>query len=110
MLTGNQLRDAAKCEKKIFKVDIEAQEEMCQKCACSDGHGGCAAMLEAAQTALAYRKMLERLEWALEPGTEFPQTEWESKYFCAICRNTKYVGHKHNCELVALLKDGEAEV
>jgi hypothetical protein len=60
MLSKKQLEDAAKCEKEIGSDDFEYQEKRCKQCSCSDGHGRCAATFEAAQTALAYRAMLER--------------------------------------------------
>lgn len=46
------------------------------------------------QTALAYREMLERLEW-------------ECNYTCKMCNGNKHTGHKPDCELAAMLKESE---
>jgi len=55
---------------------------------------------EAAKTALAYREMLERLEWIMTRDT--CAGEWVE--WCPECENRKTDGHKPNCELAALLK------
>jgi uncharacterized FAD-dependent dehydrogenase len=96
ILNRKQLEDAAKCEKKIGKVDFETQEEMCKKCSCHDGYGGCAATFEAAQTALAYRAILKRHMWHKRSS--------DGNYFCIECGNRKDTGHTSNCELAAQLK------
>jgi hypothetical protein len=97
MLSRKQLEDAAKCEKKIGKVDFETQEEMCQKCSCSDGHGGCVATFGAAQTALTLANMCKRLEWVKCPGHE-------DILFCPLCGAMQKYGHAEDCELSKLRK------
>jgi hypothetical protein len=47
---------------------------------------------DAAQTALAYREMLEQLEWV-------------DNDYCPICWQYKANGHAADCELAALLKE-----
>ena len=49
----------------------------------------------AARAALAYREMLERLEWGAIDGT------------CPCCGNFEKHGHAPDCELAKLLKEGE---
>jgi len=88
MLTKRQLEDAVKCK----------SNEACMTCRAwnieYDGIFDCIEKL--AQTALAYREMLERLEW-------------ECNYTCKICNGNKHTGHKPDCELAALLKESEGE-
>jgi hypothetical protein len=85
MLTYKQLQDATKCE----------QKAMCHTCAMANGQGTADCTMRTAQTALAYREMLERLEWN------------GSYYRCPMCgRGDK---HKPDCELAALLKESEVE-
>jgi hypothetical protein len=55
----------------------------------------------AAKTALAYRAMLERLEWSIKGNYVADE--------CLICGNARYQGHKPDCELAALLKESEVE-
>ena len=55
---------------------------------------------ESAKTALAYRAMLERLEWIETPYVGTP---------CPVCGNLKHMGHAADCELAAMLKSGEVE-
>jgi len=47
----------------------------------------------AAKVALAYREMLERLEWVAAE--------------CPVCGQIDYLGHASDCELAKLLKEGE---
>jgi hypothetical protein len=61
---------------------------------------------EAAQTALAYRSMLERLEW-VEVGEREGKNEMIPAILCPSCDNWKEEGHKPDCELAALLRRGE---
>ena len=84
MLTKKQLQDAANCEKM-----------KCKKCSmndvCYETVFSCTNAL--AQTALAYREMLERLE--------FSNLTWDGAE-CAICGGRNE--HEDGCELAALLK------
>ena len=50
---------------------------------------------EAAKVALAYREMLERLEWVAAE--------------CPVCGQIDYLGHAPDCELAKLLKESEDE-
>jgi hypothetical protein len=84
MLTKRQLEDAAEC-----------MSHDCESCGVREFAGGCC-QIASAQTALAYREMLERLEW-------------ECNYTCKICNGNKHTGHKPDCELAALLKESEVE-
>ena len=93
MLTKKQLEDAAECLARFH-------ERTCIQCSCSKFHYGyvgaygCAE--NAAQTALAYREMLEQLEWT-------------NNDYCPICRQYKVNGHAADCKLAALLKESECE-
>jgi len=49
----------------------------------------------AAKVALAYREMLERLEWVAAE--------------CPVCGQIDYLGHAPDCELAKLLKESEDE-
>lgn len=83
MLTKKQLEDAARCT----IID------------CEDCSVYCVNTIEVtrrtARTALAYRDMLERLEWI--------------NNCCPICRQYKTNGHAPTCKLTALLKGNKAE-
>jgi hypothetical protein len=83
VLTKKQLEDAARC----MSID------------CEDCSVYCVNTIEvtrrAARTALAYRDMLERLEWV--------------NNCCPICRQYKTNGHAPTCKLTALLKGNKAE-
>jgi Zn finger protein HypA/HybF involved in hydrogenase expression len=83
MLTKKQLEDAARCT----IID------------CEDCSVYCVNTIEvtrrAARTALAYREMLEQLEWI--------------NNYCPICRQYKTNGHAPTCKLTALLKGNKAE-
>jgi hypothetical protein len=96
MLTKRQLEDAAECLARFH-------ERTCGQCSCNKfrygyvGSYGCTE--NAAQTALAYREMLERLEWVDNGGAQE----------CPWCQNSKGAGHSDDCELAALLKESEVE-
>jgi hypothetical protein len=95
MLTKKQLEDAARC-RKIYCEDCSFRE--IPHC------GSCDFDLRReliAQTALAYREMLERLEWAGLTNSNC--------YYCVICGRRKEKGHQPDCELAALLKESEAK-
>lgn len=107
MLTKRQLEDAAKCP----------QNGLCTKCEMDcvrtlyNGYfgrrlQGC--ISEAAQTALAYREMLERLEW-VEVGEREGKQEMIPAILCPSCDNWKEEGHAADCELATLLKGLEGE-
>jgi hypothetical protein len=90
----------------LTKKQLEIAETIQTEILWADEHGHCSfTVRDVAKTALAYRDMLKRLEWVLEPKTEYPQTEWESKWFCVVCGGTKYSAHKPDCALAALLKE-----
>ena len=84
LLTKKQLEDAARC----MSID------------CEDCSVYCVNTIEvtrrAARTALAYRDMLERLEWI-------------NNNHCPICQQCKTNGHAPTCKLTALLKGNKAE-
>ena len=84
MLMKRQLEDAARCT----IID------------CEDCSIPCINTIEvtrrSARTALAYRDMLERLEWV-------------DNDYCPICRQYKANGHAADCELAALLRGSEGE-
>ena len=83
LLTKRQLEDAVRCT----SID------------CEDCSVYCVNTIEVtrrtARTALAYREMLERLEWV--------------NNYCPICRQYKTNGHAPTCKLTALLKGNKAE-
>lgn len=83
MLTKRQLEDAARCD----SID-------CKNCSCNNDMG--CEIEELAKNALAYRKMLERLE--------FSNLTWEGSE-CYICGGKN--AHADDCELGALLKESE---
>lgn len=95
MLTKRQLEDMANCA-----------NHGCDSCTAKDTVGG-ACQIASAQTALAYRVMLERLEWSLKG--KLRKTSPEREYYCPICENNKRIGHASDCELAALLKESEVE-
>jgi hypothetical protein len=80
MLTKKQLEDMANCA-----------NHGCDSCTAKDTVGG-ACQIASAQTALAYREMLERLE--------FSNLTWDGAE-CAICGGRNE--HEDGCELAALL-------
>lgn len=84
MLSKKQLEDAAEC-----------MSHDCESCGVREFAGGCC-QIATAQTALAYREMLERLEWV-------------DNDYCPICWQYKANGHANDCELAALLKESEGE-
>jgi len=95
MLTKRQLEDAARCA----IID------------CDDCSIPCINTIEvtrrSARTALAYRDMLERLEWQSFAG------EHGFTANCPMCGGAKPDvlggGHEPDCELAALLKESEGE-
>jgi hypothetical protein len=70
-----------------------------------EGYAGYCAQA-AAQTALTYRAMLERLEWICvgESG------EGEDVIICPDCQNEQKEGHKPDCALAAINKAGDKEL
>ena len=94
-MTKRQLEDAARCA----IID-------CEDCSIQ-----CINTIEvtrqAARTALAYREMLERLEWS----NRIPLMNYLPVYehHCPMCGQHKFNGHAPNCELAALLKESEVE-
>jgi hypothetical protein len=84
MLTKKQLEDAARCaiidcaECSMYCINTIETTRRCGR------------------AALAYKEMLERLEWA-------------DNDYCPICRQYKANGHAADCELAALLKESEVE-
>jgi hypothetical protein len=91
MLTKRQLEDAAKCPQNGLCTKCEMD---CVRTLYNGYFDGC--ISEAAQTALAYREMLERLEWV-------------DNDYCPICWQYKANGHAADCELAALLRKSEVE-
>ena len=95
MLTKRQLEDAARCT----IID------------CEDCSVHCINTIEvtrrAARTALAYREMLERLEW----NNRIPLMNYLPVYEhrCPLCGRHEFNGHAPNCKLAALLKGNKAE-
>ena len=102
MLTKRQLEDAAKCPQNGLCTKCEMD---CVRTLYNGYFDGC--ISEAAQTALAYRAMLERLEWRSFAG------EHGFVDNCPICGGSKpdgiFGGHWPDCELAALLKESEVE-
>ena len=89
MLTKKQLKDAARC-----------CGGLCELCSCNKtrmAYQDC--IREAAKTALAYREMLERLEW-------IEHKDWLVEC-CPFCKKGKNQGHAPDCELAKLLKDDD---
>ena len=89
MLTKRQLEDAAEC-----------MSHDCESCGVREFAGGCC-QIATAQTAIAYREMLERLEWV--------HTDNTYAVYCPICGWEKSCGHKPDCKLASLLKESEVE-
>jgi hypothetical protein len=95
MLTKRQLEDAARCT----IID------------CEDCSVYCVNTIEvtrrAARTALAYREMLEQLEWS----NRIPLMRYLPVYEhrCPLCGWPEFNGHAPNCKLAALLKGNKAE-
>ena len=86
MLTKKQLQDASNCEK--MKCKKCSMNDVCYETVFSFTNA-------LAQTTLAYREMLERLEWDEIDGT------------CPCCGNFEKHGHTDDCEIGKLLKEGE---
>ena len=95
MLTKRQLEDAAEC-----------MSHDCESCGVREFAGGCC-QIATAQTALAYREMLERLEWS----NRIPLMNYLPVYehHCPLCGWHEFNGHAPDCELAALLKESEVE-
>jgi hypothetical protein len=89
MLTKKQLKDAARC-----------CGGLCELCSCNKtrmAYQDC--IREAAQTALAYREMLERIQFL---ATQVYDNDHIAENCCSICGGQGY--HEDDCELAALLK------
>lgn len=93
MITKRQLEDAARC-----------REISCLDCSAFDicPEHSIERIDQFAQTALAYREILEQLEWVKCPGHE-------DILYCSCCGGLQIYGHKPDCELAALLKESEGE-
>ncbi len=100
MLTKKQLEDAIKC-RDFGTGCCDKNKKRCS----AGGVGMC--IENAAQTALAYREMLEQLEWQSFAG------EHGFIANCPMCGGAKPDvlggGHEPDCELAALLKESEGE-
>ena len=97
ILNKKQLEDAIKCR--------DFGTGCCDKNKKRCSAGGVGICIEnAACTALAYREMLERLEWSLKQ-----ELLKNYRHYCPICERNKLVGHAADCELAALLKESEVE-
>jgi hypothetical protein len=99
MLTKKQLEDAATCN----------TDKLCSQCSipdCNIFKDKLDCISGIAQTALAYRKMLERLEW-VEVGEREVERKMVPAILCPSCDSWKEEGHKPDCELAALLKEVE---
>lgn len=95
ILNKKQLEDAIKC--RDFNTGCYDKN----KKLCSAGRVGMCTE-NAAYTALAYRAMLKRLEWSM------PEDRWGGDY-CPMCGNSDLEGHTADCELAALLKEGDEQ-
>ena len=75
----------------------------CNDCKMIDFEGMESCIKRLSQTALAYRAMLERLEWGgvADWGMEEAGCPW--------CHEQEKYGHKPDCELAALLRESEVE-
>jgi hypothetical protein len=91
MLTEKQLQALVGCGEKE-----DCTGETCPMFETCDNDYTNKVAAEAAKTALAYREMLERLEWK--------GYDMIVESCCPICHNTENEGHTPNCELAALLK------
>jgi hypothetical protein len=108
MLTKRQLEDAAECK---FAQGCNKKCGFYYEQELGDGDitDGCSLLIdELAQTALAYRKMLERLEWVVV-GEREGEDEMIQAILCPSCDNWREEGHKDDCESAALLKGLEGE-
>ena len=85
ILNKKQLEDAIKCD---------ANCQNCSLIRIGEYESDC--IPEIAQTALAYREMLEWLEWV-------------DNDCCPICWQYEANGHAADCELAALLRESEGE-
>ena len=92
ILNKKQLEDAAEC----------GTDKPCSKCNCRDirkRNPVCKCVSEVAQTALAYREMLERIEWCCLTDYGIGRAPT-----CPFCGNVKSKGHKPFCEWVVAMK------
>ena len=96
MLTEKQLQALIDCEEKE-----DCTGETCPIFEICDNDYTNKVVAEAAQTALAYREMLERLEW-------IEHKDWLVEC-CPFCKKGKNQGHAPDCELAKLLKESEVE-
>ena len=92
MLTKKQLEDASAC-----RQHNECCTEPNRRCALSQNGEVCdyPQIEQLAQTALACRTMLEKVEWSGEFG---------GIGHCPICFSSEKQGHAKDCELGKLLK------
>jgi len=95
MLTKKQLEDAARC----MLIDCEDCSTHCVNTIEITRH--------AARTALAYREMLEQLEW----NNRVPLMNYLPVYEhrCPLCGCHEFNGHASTCKLAALLKGNKAK-
>ena len=96
MLTEKQLQALVGCGEKE-----DCTGETCPMFETCDNDYTNKVAAEAAQTALAYREMLERLEW-------IEHKDWLVEC-CPFCKKGKNQGHALDCELAKLLKGSEVE-
>lgn len=73
----------------------------CHECSMENKGDYIQCIKELAETALAYRKVLEKLEWHSFAG----EIGYVSN--CAMCGGTDVFGHEEDCELAKLLREGD---
>ncbi len=88
MLTKKQLLDAVKCDATCQNCSLIRVGEYKSDC-----------IPEIAKTALAYREMLERIQFL---ATQVYDNDHIAEDCCSICGGQGY--HEDDCELAALLK------
>ena len=85
ILSKRELEEITKCERvEVCKHDYVP----CEYCG-----------IEIARTALAYREMLERIEWCCLTDYGIGRAPT-----CPFCGNVKSEGHKPDCEWVVAMK------
>jgi hypothetical protein len=93
MLSKKQLEDACRCHLTMCHECEMAGEHIRPEESCVE---------RAAEIALAYRDMLEQLEWAII-------YDWDVKdnpmCKCPICGGRQFKGHEADCQLAALLRE-----
>jgi len=92
MLTKKQLEDAVEC----------GTDKPCSKCNCRDirkRNPVCKCVSEVAQTALAYREMLKKIQFS---ATQVYDNDHIAEDCCPICGGQGY--HEVDCELAKLLE------